>query len=46
MLLYEKNGEIFKAIVDFSKRFIFSIEKTAQAKQVLKTILEQFFKVD
>lgn len=46
MLLYEQRSEIYKAIVEFCRRFIFSFEKTKQINHILSTVLEQLFKAD
>lgn len=46
MLLYEQRSEIYKAVVDFCRRFIFFAEKTKQIQHILQTVLEQLFKAD
>lgn len=47
MMLYQEKTEIYKAAVDFSRRFIFSFEKhNKKNPQILSTIIEQLFKAD
>lgn len=46
MVLYEQKSEIYKSVIDFSRRFILFSEKTKQIDHILSTILEQLFKAD
>ncbi len=46
MLLYEQKGEIYKAVIEFCRRFIFANEKSKQINHILSTVLQQLFKAD
>lgn len=46
MLLYQKKSELYKAIVEFSRRFVFSVDTSKTTNHVLSTIIEQLFKAD
>lgn len=46
MLLYEKRHEIYKSIVDFCRRFVFSVDSSKTSNHILSTIIEQLFKAD
>lgn len=45
MLLYEKRQELYKAIVEFCRRFVFAVE-SKNSSHILATIIQQLFKAD